>query len=63
MQYVQNTQNQAQKEFDFVAFSLAQMNSQGRKMNMEQVTGSMDDLCKIRFLESYQYYLTRFIEK
>ncbi|NIY46247.1 glycogen synthesis protein GlgS [Cedecea colo] len=63
MQYVQNTQNQPQKEFDFVAFSLARMNSQGREMNMEQVTGSMDVVCKTRFLESYRYYLNRFIEK
>lgn len=63
MQYVQNQQNQPHKEFDFVAFSLARMNSQGRKMNMEQVTGSMDDLCKNRFLESYRYYLNRFIEE
>ncbi|MBD3698130.1 glycogen synthesis protein GlgS [Klebsiella pneumoniae] len=51
------------KDFDFIALSLAQMNSQGRKVDVEQVTGSMNDACKSRFLDSYRYHLNLFVEK
>ncbi|WP_407289514.1 glycogen synthesis protein GlgS [Raoultella planticola] len=63
MQAIHNAEKFHPKDFDFIALSLAQMNSQGQKVNVEQVTGSMNDACKSRFLDSYRNHLTLFAEK
>ena len=46
MQAIHHVEKFHPKDFDFIALSLAQMNSQGRKVDVEQVTGSMNDACK-----------------
>ncbi|HFJ7159825.1 TPA: hypothetical protein ACGSBU_004746, partial [Escherichia coli] len=63
MQAIHHVEKFHPKDFDFIALSLAQMNSQGRKVDVEQVTGSMNDACKSRFLDSYRYHLNLFVEK
>ncbi|CAH5540999.1 MULTISPECIES: glycogen synthesis protein GlgS [Klebsiella/Raoultella group] len=63
MQAIHHVEKFHPKDFDFIALSLGQRNSQGRKVNVEQVTGSMNGACKSRFLGSYRYYLNLFAEK
>ncbi|HAT1576587.1 TPA: glycogen synthesis protein GlgS [Raoultella ornithinolytica] len=63
MQAIHDAEKYRPKDFDFIALSLAQMNSQGRKVDVEQVTGSMSNACKSRFLDSYRYHLNLFAEK
>lgn len=45
------------QNFDFLALSFAQMHAQGRRVDMEAITGNMDRDGKAWFLKRYDYYL------
>lgn len=41
------------RDLAFLAFSFAQMRSQGRHLCTDAITGNMDSDCKVWFLEHY----------
>lgn len=57
MQVVSQTYVVSSGDFDFLAFSFAQMRSQGRYLCTEAITGNMNDDCKALFLQRYDRYL------
>ncbi|WP_312209619.1 glycogen synthesis protein GlgS [Pseudescherichia sp.] len=50
-------------DLDFLAFSFAQMRSQGRHLCTEAITGNMDNDCKLLFLQRYDRYLEQLEEE
>jgi len=51
------------QDFEFLAFSFAQMRSQGRHLCTEAITGNMDDDCKMLFLQRYDHHLGQLQER
>ncbi|WAH52793.1 glycogen synthesis protein GlgS [Pseudescherichia vulneris] len=49
-------------DLDFIAYSFAQMRSQGRHLCTEAITGNMDNDCKALFLQRYDRYLEQLKE-
>lgn len=62
MQLVSNKYVVSSGDFDFLAFSFAQMRSQGRHLCTEALTGNMDNDCKALFLQRYDRYLEQLEE-
>lgn len=62
MQLVSNQCVVSSGDFDFLAFSFAQMRSQGRHLCTEAITGNMDIDCKALFLQRYDRYLEQLKE-
>lgn len=50
-------------DLDFLAFSFAQMRSQGRHLCTEAITGNMDNDCKLLFLQRYDRYVEQLEEE
>lgn len=59
MQEVKERGVMSMQNFDFLALSFAQMRSQGRRVDMEAVTGNMDEDGRTWFLQRYHFYLNR----
>lgn len=57
MQSVKQQDVMSLQNFDFLALSFAQMQSQGRRVDTEAITGNMDRDGKTWFLRRYNYYL------
>ncbi|HAK4778355.1 TPA: glycogen synthase [Salmonella enterica] len=47
----------ALRNFEFLAITFAQMAAQGRTVDIETVTGNMDEAHRKWFTERYQYWL------
>lgn len=47
------------QDFEFLASSFAQMTRQGRQVDLDDVTGTMDPVSKKWFLERYDFYLQK----
>ncbi|WP_416413835.1 glycogen synthesis protein GlgS [Pantoea sp. App145] len=62
MQTLHNAENFYPEDFDFIAVSLARMNYQGRKVNVDQVAAGMSEACRLRFLDNYRNYLSHFTD-
>jgi len=62
MQIVSQKYAVSSGDFDFLAFSFAQMRSQGRHLCTEAITGNMDNDCKVLFLQRYDRYLEQIKE-
>ncbi|ECG5644068.1 hypothetical protein E1K64_20360 [Salmonella enterica subsp. enterica serovar Poona] len=62
---MKNTDIYAFSNFEFLAITFAQMARQGRAVNMDAVTGNMDDRQREWFLEwfleRYRFWLVNFI--
>ncbi len=63
MQLVSNEYVVSSGDFDFLAFSFAQMRSQGRHLCTEAITGNMDSDCKTLFLQRYDHHLEQLQER
>lgn len=63
MQLVSNEYVVSSGDFDFLAFSFAQMRSQGRHLCTEAITGNMDSDCKSLFLQRYDHHLEQLQER
>lgn len=63
MQLVSNEFVVSSGDFDFLAFSFAQMRSQGRHLCTEAITGNMDSDCKSLFLQRYDHHLEQLQER
>ncbi|WP_312226866.1 hypothetical protein [Pseudescherichia sp.] len=62
MQLVSDKYVVSSGDLDFLAFSFAQMRSQGRHLCTEAITGNMDNDCKALFLQRYDRYLEQLEE-
>lgn len=60
MQTLHDSENFHPEDFDFIAVSLARMNYQGCKMNVDQVAAGMNEACRVRFLDNYRNHLSHF---
>ncbi|EHY9252270.1 glycogen synthase [Salmonella enterica] len=49
--------------FEFLAITFAQMTVQGREINMDAVTGNMDEKQREWFLERYRFWLASYAGK
>ncbi|HCK0392933.1 TPA: glycogen synthase [Salmonella enterica] len=49
--------------FEFLAITFAQMTVQGREINMDAVTGNMDEKQREWFLERYRFWLALYAGK
>ncbi len=63
MQLVSNRYVVSSGDFDFLAFSFAQMRSQGRHLCTEAITGNMDSDCKTLFLQRFDHHLEQLQER
>lgn len=54
---MKNTDIYAFSNFEFLAITFAQMARQGRAVNMDAVTGNMDDRQREWLLERYRFWL------
>lgn len=59
MQFIKNKEAMLSQDFDFLALSFAQMTYQGRQVDLDDVTGTMDEASKKWFLERYDFYLQK----
>ncbi|EDW2057286.1 glycogen synthase [Salmonella enterica subsp. enterica] len=57
---MKNTDIYAFSNFEFLAITFAQMAGQGRAVNMDAVTGNMDDRQREWFLERYRFWLASY---
>jgi len=48
------------QNFDFIAFSFARMQLRGREVNVDNITGNMNDNSKKWFQNRYDFYLNHF---
>lgn len=56
---MQQQDQQALMNFDFLARSFAQMQSRGRPVDICAVTGNMNEQQRTWFCARYEYYLTQ----
>lgn len=59
MQLVSESSVMSLQNFDFLASSFATMQFQGREINMQDITGNMDDNSKSWLLNRYDFYLNQ----
>ncbi|EGK0962768.1 glycogen synthase [Salmonella enterica] len=57
---MKNTDIYAFSNFEFLAITFAQMTVQGREINMDTVTGNMDQRQREWFLARYRFWLASY---
>lgn len=60
MQFVSESSVMSVQNFDFIAFSFARMQLRGRDVNLDNITGNMNDNSKKWFQNRFHFYLSEF---
>lgn len=51
------------RDLDFLACSFARMHLHGRHLCTDAITGNMDEVCRLWFLNRYDFYVEQLKEK